>query len=283
MKIIAAILLGFSLNGCSSLLFQPSRSLYYDPAKMNLSFQEVSFKSLDGTTLSGWYFKHTDQREKPKAVICFVHGNAQNISSHFMALTFALAKGYDFFVFDYRGYGSSAGEVEGPRAGVEDTISGLRYANERAQELGVPLAVFAQSLGTALAVRALVEEKETLHPAFITLDSSFISFEWAGASVLSQFWLTTPFQPLAFLLLSDEWAPGRRIRELAPTPILFLHGEDDRIIRPRLGREAYEAALPPKEFILVPGVGHIGAFWGADGERIRRLFLEKMDHSVETP
>jgi len=155
-------------------------------------------------------------------------------------------------------------------------------ADERAKSLKVPLVVFGQSLGTSLVVRALVEEKANIHPAFIALDSPFLSFQWAGASVLSQSWLFTLFQPFAFLIISDEWAPRERIRELSPIPILVIHGDQDRVIDIRLGVETYDAALPPKEFIRVPGAGHIQAFWGPEKEKYRKLFVDKMDTAVRS-
>lgn len=271
------------LSGCSSILFQPSPYLYYDPAKLNLRFDEVHFPSLDGTSLYGWYFHHQGPNVTPKGVIFFAHGNAQNISSHFTSLVWTLDHGYDFFIFDYRGYGTSKGDVPTAKEGVTDTIAALRWTDAKAKKTGVPLLAFGQSLGSALLVRALVEEKKTIHPVLIGLDSSFLSFQWAGASVLSQYWITTPFQPLAFLFLSDEWAPRLRIQELAPTPIVVIHGDQDRVIDFKLGKETYDAALPPKTFIRAPGAGHIQSFWGPEGQNIQKLFLEKMDQSVKSP
>lgn len=271
----------FLASGCSSLLFYPTRSLYYDPAQMRLSFEEIHFKSGDGTPLYGWYFHHKDAKRKTKGLILFSHGNSLNISAQFGNLVFVLDRDYDYFVFDWRGFGSSGGEGRPtPAEGVADTIAALRWTDARAKRDGVPLVAFGQSLGSALLVRALIEEKATIRPKLVVLDSTFISYEWASASVLAQHWLTTPLQPFAFLFVSDEWAPGNRIRELAPTPILFFHGTVDRVIRPELGEAAYAAALPPKEFVRVPGAGHIQAFWGEEREKYRDLLFTRMDAAV---
>lgn len=282
MRFLFLLVLPF-LSGCSSILFQPSRFLYYDPAKMNLQFDEVRFSSLDGTELYGWYFHHKGLPAKPKGVILFAHGNAQNISSHFTSLAWTLTHGYDFFIFDYRGFGTSKGDTPNAKEGVTDTIAALRWTDAKAKERGVPLLAFGQSLGSALLVRALAEEKNAIHPVLVGLDSSFLSFQWAGASVLSQYWITTPFQPLAFLFLSDEWAPKLLIQQLAPTPIVVIHGDQDRVIDFKLGQETYDAALPPKTFIRAPGAGHIQSFWGPNGQKIQNLFLEKMDEATKSP
>jgi fermentation-respiration switch protein FrsA (DUF1100 family) len=266
-----------ALSGCSSMLFFPSRNLYYDPAKMNLKFEEVHFPSYDGTSLYGWFFHHSDSSRPAKAVLLFAHGNGGNISSQFPNIGFVLDEGYDYFVFDYRGYGSSEGSRPVPKEAVGDTIAALRWTDARAKKDHVPLIAYGQSLGTALMLEALIEEKATIHPKLIVLDSPFLSYEWAAASVLSQHWLTTLFQPFAFLAVSDERAPGIRIRELAPTPILIFHGDNDRTIDIRLGQETYDAALPPKEFVRVPGAGHIQSLWVPDYQKYRDILFARMD------
>jgi fermentation-respiration switch protein FrsA (DUF1100 family) len=248
---------------------------------MGLNFEEVRFPSYDGTSLSGWYFHHKNPAHRTKALIFFAHGNGQNISAQFGNLAFVLDRDYDFFIFDYRGYGASGGSRPDPREAVGDTIAALRWTDTRAKSDRVPLIAFGQSIGSALTLRALIETRAKIHPRLIVLDSAFLSYAWAAASVLSQHWLTTPFEPLCFLLVSDVWAPGTRIRELAPTPILFFHGEEDHLVDIRLGVRAYDAALPPKEFVRVPGVGHIQAFWGENRKKYRDLLFTRMDEAVK--
>lgn len=269
------------------MLFYPTQYLYYDPAALKLTFDEVRIPSYDGTSLYGWYFHHKKTtggvNDAPKGVIFFAHGNGQNLSSHFTILSWVLDHGYDFFIFDYRGYGVSGGGSPNPHEAVGDTIATLRWTDAKAKEMGAPLVVFGQSLGSALLMRALVEEKERIKPAFIALESPFLSYQWAAASVLSKLTLTWLFQPLAFFVISDEWAPRERIRELRPTPILVMHGDEDRIVDYRLGVETFQTALPPKEFVKIPGGGHIQAFWGPDKEHYRALFIEKMGSALRTP
>ncbi len=286
LKVFSILILISFLTSCSSMLFFPTKVLYYDPEKLMLKFDEVRIPSYDGTSLYGWYFHHkagTGLNEgKPKAVIFYAHGNGENISSHFTILSWVLDLGYDFFIFDYRGYGVSGGVSSSPKEAVGDTIAALRWTDLKAKEKGAPLVAFGQSLGSALMVRALIEEKERIHPRYIVLESPFLSYQWAAASVLSQFKITTLFQPFAFLLISDQWAPRERIRELSGTPILIIHGDEDRIVDYRLGVETYDAILGPKDFIRNPDGGHIQAFWGENKEKFRNLFIEKMDSALNS-
>ena len=278
--ILPLVLLLFT--GCASMLFFPTRVLYSDPANYGLTFEEVHFSSYDGTPLYGWFFHHKNKSHPTKAVIFYAHGNGQNISAQFGNIAFVLEEDYDYFVFDYRGYGSSGGNRPVPREAVGDTIAALRWADARAKHDRVPMIALGQSLGTALMLRALIEEKATIHPKLIVLDSPFLSYSWAAASVLSQHWLTTPLQPFAFLLITDEWAPGERIRELAPTPILIFHGEKDHMIDIRLGQKTYDAALSPKEFVRVPNAGHIQSFWVSDFPKYRDILFARMDAAAKS-
>src|SRR4051812_3784255 len=99
-----------SCTGCSSLLYQPSREQIYEPTKLGLEQPEDRFfPSTDGTLLHAWYFR-SDPKKQPKALIAFFHGNGENLSTHFASLAWILPFGYDFMIFDYRGYGRSQGD-----------------------------------------------------------------------------------------------------------------------------------------------------------------------------
>ncbi|MEO8857602.1 MAG: alpha/beta hydrolase, partial [Burkholderiaceae bacterium] len=40
------------------------------------------------------------------------------------------------------------------------------------------------------------------------------------------------------------------------SPLLVVHGSNDRLIQPALGRKLFDAAKEPKEFVLVEGGSH---------------------------
>lgn len=263
------------LGGCASMLYFPTRTQYYEPKKGGVNYDNVRFPSLDGTELQGWYFPHRmASLKKPKGVFLFFHGNAENLSSHFGALLWILEQGYDYFIFDYRGYGASDGNPT-PEGTVKDGLAALDYLTKRTPK-DVPMMVFAQSLGGAVAMRSLIEARGKYPVRWLVLDSTFDSYMWAGASVLSSSWITTWMQPFAFLTLSDEWAPRYRLKELSPIPIFVMHGDRDRTIRIELA-ERYFAELPePKEFYRIEGGRHIDSFWAHDG-RVKEVFMQRLE------
>ena len=47
-------------------------------------------------------------------------------------------------------------------------------------------------------------------------------------------------------------------------PVLFLHGDNDKIVSIRLGRSLYSAASNPKRFFVLPGARHNDTFYVED-------------------
>jgi pimeloyl-ACP methyl ester carboxylesterase len=56
--------------------------------------------------------------------------------------------------------------------------------------------------------------------------------------------------------LSSQSAGGERVAELAPRPILFVHGLDDRRLPPEASRFLYDRAREPKQIVLLEGARH---------------------------
>jgi fermentation-respiration switch protein FrsA (DUF1100 family) len=195
------------------------------------------------------------------------------MSSHFASLAWILQYGYDYLIFDYRGYWKTEGKPS-PENTVKDGITVLKYARDHAP--GTPLVIFAQSLGGAIALRSYIDAKNEIPARLVVIDSSFASYKSVGRDVLSRSWLTWIFQPLASVLLSDQWAPGKRVREVSPTPLLVMHGDLDQVISFKQGEKLFEAAAEPKEFWKIEGGYHTDAFWRHKGI-YRQRFLEKLE------
>jgi len=260
------LLLHLSLfAGCSSLLYQPLSLQAYDPAQKELSYEEVEIEGLDGSKLMGWYFppKPYLQNTKPKGYVVFFHGNGENISTHFAALDWLPEHGYAYFIFDYQGYWRSEGSPS-PENTVHDGVKAIEWMNKRrkTENSAAPLFVFAQSLGGTVAMRSVIEMSDHRSDiAGLVLESSFLSYQEMAQSVLSRSFITWPFQWLPYLVLSDRWAPGERVSEISPVPILVIHGTADSIVEFEHGEEIYKSARDPKQFWKVDNGQHINTFW----------------------
>ena len=242
--------LATALTGCSSLLYYPAKHQFTDPKKFKHHPEDVHFTAEDGTKLHGWYFK--SPKRPAKAAIVLFHGNAQNLTTHFFSLYWAIDRGFDFLIFDYRGYGQSEGEPT-PHGTLKDGKAALRWMNAK-KDPGIPTIIFGQSLGGAIALRAACESKEQFDK--IVVDSTFSSYRSIARKVLTRSWLTWPFQWVGWLVMNDTYAPKNCIEEIAPKPLLVVHGTNDRIVEYEFGERVYELARDPKEFWRIEGGGH---------------------------
>jgi fermentation-respiration switch protein FrsA (DUF1100 family) len=258
------LLLLISLSSCSGLLYHPTRQLHFEPSRFGVTPEEVVFLSADSTKLMGWWFRG----EKPKAVFLLYHGNGGNLSSHYVNMLWALRKNYDLFVFDYRGFGRSEGSPS-PGGTVEDGEAALRWLYS--QYPSTPIILIGQSLGGAIALRNAIDLKNEIPFRAVVIDSSFPSYQGIGRDVLSRFWLTWPFQWVAYLVLSDHYAPDGDINKLAPVPLLVIHHELDRVVPLSQGEKIFWQAAEPRELWKVPGEGHINSFLQENGAYTRKL------------
>ncbi len=78
-------------------------------------------------TLHGQYLHHQGEGESKRLIIHF-HGNVKNITSHITHIDWLPKHGYDVFIFDYSGYGSSSGTPSRERL-VQNGIDVMEYAS----------------------------------------------------------------------------------------------------------------------------------------------------------
>ncbi len=253
LPILAAVL----LTGCTGLFFYPTRARYLNPEDLGAIYETVRFPTETGESLGGMFFPA--RRRPALGTVVHFHGNAQNISAHFTFAYWLVNHGFNVFVFDYRGYGSSEGKPGVARA-IQDGIAAIRYVGGREDVAADRVVVFAQSLGGAIAIAALARTEAPPVKA-LAVESSFASSSSVAQDKLGRLWPIWPLQwPLSRLLFSTRWHPQRHIAQLPQMPLLFIHGTADRIVPYREGKRLFALAHEPKEFWSVKNGRHTEAF-----------------------
>jgi fermentation-respiration switch protein FrsA (DUF1100 family) len=82
------------------------------------------------------------------------------------------------------------------------------------------------------------------------------------------------FQPVGWLTMSDYWAPGDRVKDLAGTPLVVIHSKKDEIIPYDLGEKIFATAGEPKLFWSKERGGHNQTFDGPEGEALKGKLLQ---------
>jgi len=242
------------LAGCTGLFFQPMKPLVRTPDAAGLAWENLSLRAADGMPLTAWFLPATGG--VPRGTILFLHGNAENISTHLGAVFWLPARGFQVLLLEYRGYGESGGtpSLAGMQLDIDAAISALRA---RPDVDATRLVLLGQSLGGALALYYSAHGPQRDRLQAVVADSALSSYRNITREKLDASWLTWPLQwPLSFTV-DDRYSPIRSMDRIAPVPVLLIHGQADTIVPPHHAQLLFDAARPPREIWLVPGVGHI--------------------------
>jgi uncharacterized protein len=256
-RILFVLALTLTCQGCVGRMFyQPDRTVYDTPDRHGLRYEGVTFQSRDGTRLSGWFIPAVGTS---RGTVIYFHGNAQNMTAHFGFVSWLPARGFNLFVFDYRGYGASDGTPD--RRGVyEDSLAALDYIAARPDIDHNRLLVLGQSLGGANAVAAVGS-----HPIAgiraVVIDSAFASYQGIVRDKIAGMPLLSFFRtPLSHLLIGNSLSPDAVIANIAPIPLLIIHGTSDRVVPFAHGKRLFELAREPKQLWTIEGGDHTEAF-----------------------
>ncbi len=261
-KALIPLLIALLLQGCSSLFFYPDSITHRTPEFYALKYKDIYFDSYDKTVLHAW---HIYPKAESKGLIFLAHGNAQNLSSHFVSWVWLVEEGYELFIFDYRGYGKSHGEID-LQGSIEDTSAALSHLESFYKKEYVACG---QSLGGTLLLNALKDRANDKVKA-VVIDSTFTGFSDIANDKMSKVWLAWPFQWIPYLSLDNDFDAKDKVA-LIDKPILFLHGSLDPIIPPNNSWQLFELSNSPKEFWLVKDAQHIRAL---DNKKVQDDFLD---------
>lgn len=250
---VLSIALLASLCGCSSMFFHPEKKMIEDGRMDRFSREDVWIDS-GGNKLHGWRIEPT---EEPKGTLLFYHGNAGNVSSHFGVPAYFADGGWRVYSFDYRGYGNSEGEPT-IRGVNEDAAAMLDYVCSLGQAETGPLWVLGQSLGGALAIRAVAVSGCKERIKLLVSDSAFAGYRRIAGDKAASFLLTWPFQWFVSSGIEDDWSPERFAADISPVQLLLIHGMADTVVPAEHAQHLYDAAAEPKGLWLVKGAKHIG-------------------------
>jgi len=198
-------------------------------------------------------------------VLLYLHGARWDVRGSAPRMRRLHDLGFAVLGVDYRGFGrSEGGELPSEEMAYEDARAAWDWL--RRETAGGPARrfVFGHSLGGAIAVdlAAQVDDLSGLivEGSFTSLRDLLATFKWG--------WL-----PVGPLLTQRFEAASRMPRVRAP--VLVVHGSDDRLVPPEIGRALFDSAPSPKRFVLVQGGSHHNTNWvGLEQYRVavRELF-----------
>ena len=250
--LLAALLAAGLASGCASLdekqrewIFQPSERTWYGglAAAQGMDDVWISFRSAESGEAVRLHGLWLGQPEAAAPVLLYLHGARWDVrgSAHRMRRMHEL--GYAVLGIDYRGFGQSTKTLPSEAFAHEDALAAWRWLAEH--HPNASRHVFGHSLGGAIAVRLAAEVPDA---AGLIVEGSFPSI----ADVVGTFkWGWLPVSPL----ITQRFDAASRIGAVR-APVLVVHGSEDQLIAPDLGRALYERAPMPKRWLLVKGGSH---------------------------
>ncbi len=240
-------------DNADRLFYFPTKDIPTSPEKWGFEYEEVMFKSSDGTNLSGWFMP--GRTNQIKGTIVFSHGNAGSMGHHLGFVMWLVEAGYNVFMYDYRGFGQSAGSVD--RQGmIADVSAAFDYVITRDDVDPALLISFGHSLGGAKSITAFAQRAIPGLRAII-VDGAFSSYRQMAGLVGGE---------LAESLITDDFSPQDYVEKIMGVPLLVVHGENDEVVPLSQGEALFQRANQPKTMFKVKGGTHGDALSRDNGE-----------------
>ena len=248
--------LAAALTGCAALderqrewIFQPSDRSWSRGAQAAEGMTDVwvDFQSREtgqAVKLHGLWLAHPSFATKPEApVLLYLHGARYNVEGSAFRARRMQELGFSVLAIDYRGFGKSSKTLPSETMAYEDARAAWDWLAQ--QYPSRPRYIFGHSLGGAIAIELaaqVTDEQGTLvEGTFTSIPDVVSAHKWG--------WL--PVGPL----ITQRFEAFRRVADIG-SPLLVVHGAEDSLISPELGRRLFDAATGRKAFVLVPGGSH---------------------------
>ncbi len=201
-------------------------------------FERIAVETRDGQHLMLWW--KPPLPEYP--LILYFHGNAGHLAMRAEKLKAFTHAGFGVLGVSWRGYGPSTG-IPSENGLYEDGRAALALAIEHLDIVPERVILYGESLGSGVAVHL-----GALMPVgLVVLEAPYTSVATRGQE---QF----PMLPVRYIIRS-HFDSLSKIGNLK-SPLLIIHGENDKVIPPRHGHALLEAAPEPKKGVFLPDVGH---------------------------
>ncbi|WP_314041721.1 alpha/beta fold hydrolase [Campylobacter showae] len=232
---------------------QPFEEIRLDANGAWISGLKFLAQSRDGGQI---YSDANGERKAKNGAVIFFHGNAGNLQGWGKYARYFTDLGYDFYLFDYRGYGKSGGEISSQKQLYADADAMMEPVL-REYDAG-EVAALGYSVGSGLAARAA----QKYGAKRLVLIAPYFSLEDLAREKM-------PFVPK--FLIKYKIPTFEFVGDFGG-PVTIFHGEHDELIGVDNSRRLLKF-LKPGDKIYELNAGHndilgLGELWGKLGEKL---------------
>jgi hypothetical protein len=218
-----------------SFIFLPEKIDQKVNIDMGVPSEEINF-SVNEAQLNGVLCKVN----QPKGLIFFLHGNKGNVLYQKAAAKFYTDLGYDFFTFDYRGFGKSTGSCSDESQFFEDIEQVYSTLTKTYSEKQITVIGYSLGSGPAAMIAAKMNPKKLvlIAPYFSLKDMTVRRYY-----IIPTFLLKYPFETNVHL-------------QNVKAPTLIVHGDQDAVLPFEGGKQLSTLLKKTDQFVRLPGYGH---------------------------
>lgn len=267
---------GFAL----AIVHPPHVPLSRSPDDEGISvWRAVEFNTVGGLLLKGWYMPPA----QPAPSVILVHGHGANRLNMLSRAATYVERGYGVLLFDLRAHGESEGDTS--TLGYferDDVIAAYTWLQAQPEIDPTRIVLHGESMGGAATIRAAAMLPDVrgvvIESTFATLEDNIHDGVRVSTGLPS-----FPFAPI-ILYFGEQAADARitdlrpidQIGQIAPRPLLLMHGEQDPLLDVQNAHRLYAAAGEPKTLVLFPTGLHVGLI-----ENDRALWVGAVDAFLE--
>ena len=254
------LVLGLAYVLMCILLYFFQERLIFHPRELPPSYAfeqgtEAVIRTPDGVDLNLLAFTHP----AAEGAILYLHGNRGSNRRSLYQTRELIDTNYDLYLFDYRGYGKSGGEIASEEQLMADAQ--LVYDSLAARYGEARIILVGYSLGTGMA---------SYLAAHNTPEHCVLVAPYASVTAMKNLW----FWAMPDFILKYPLENVENVRQ-SNCPVTVLHGQADNFIPYSMAEELRQAAPDRVELIGLPETGHRGAILHRQfGQTMARLLQD---------
>ena len=222
------------------LLFHPEAIPKTENYTYNQNFVEKNYTVTTDVELNTLLFK-SDSTWEDRKLIFYIHGNSETLATAGGVASTYTNQGYDFFVYDYRGFGKSDGSIDSESELFADAQ--ILYSNLSKQYKEENVTIVGYSIGTGVA--AWLAGKNS--PERLILQAPYFSMKDM---------MIVKYPILPTFLLRYPLETNECLKEMK-CPIYIFHGDKDAVI-PYSSSEKLKKEVNTVDLTRLIGMGHTG-------------------------
>ena len=246
--------------------------------KTSRNWQDIRMPSRFGYSLTGTFIPNQQTTDK---TLIFLHGFSESRLAGLSYLNIYLNAGYNLLLVDSRAHGESGGQSVTwgvyEKHDVDQWVDWLRHRFPKGT-----IGMHGISMGAATALLHAGLNEANKRVSFYIADSAYSDLESLLADQMSQrLQLPGNIPPQVLLPYANAVtylrarftfgaASPLRIVQQVTTPVLYIHGEADRLVPASMSQQLYSMTKGQRQIQLFPRADHVSSIY-TDRSRYRTV------------